>query len=307
MTAEAAFIEAMRTLACSDAARGLNDDAAVLQADGPLVVTHDIMVEGVHWLPGQDAADVAWKLVATNLSDLAAKGCAPVGLVLGYMLGDTAWNARFVLGLRDVLQRFDAPLIGGDTVSQASAGPRSLGLTAIGRPARNPPPARADAAAGQRVWVTGILGAALAGFEALQAGNNDPDLTAPYRRPVPLISQGIALAPVVGGMMDVSDGLLLDAGRMAIASGTTLAIDSAAVPVHAALADRRMEGMTWGDDYQLLFTLDPQLHAPVAATCIGRVLPRGPVPLLIDGAAPDAAMQLGFLHEGTSAALNRDK
>ncbi|MES2303194.1 MAG: AIR synthase related protein, partial [Pseudomonadota bacterium] len=126
----------MRALATHPAARGLADDCAVLDFGGEaLVLTHDMMVEGVHWLPGQDMADVAWKLLATNLSDLAAKGAAPVGVLLGFTLGDN--DERFVEGLGEALEAFKVPLLGGDTVG--ANGPRSLGLTALGRATHSPP------------------------------------------------------------------------------------------------------------------------------------------------------------------------
>src|SRR6478735_9585527 len=98
MKGEAAFIQSLRPLAHHPAARGLADDVAVLEVGTEtLVLTHDMLVEGVHYLPGQDPADVAWKLVATNLSDLAAKGAEPVGVLLGYMFGSD--DMRFVEGL----------------------------------------------------------------------------------------------------------------------------------------------------------------------------------------------------------------
>lgn len=85
---ESEWIAALRGLATHPAARGLGDDAAVLElGQETLVLTHDMMVEGTHFLPGADMADVAWKLVATNLSDLAAKGAEPLGVLLGYALG----------------------------------------------------------------------------------------------------------------------------------------------------------------------------------------------------------------------------
>jgi thiamine-monophosphate kinase len=117
----------------------LADDAAVLGFGGEaLVLTHDMMVEGVHWLPTQDMADVAWKLVATNLSDLAAKGAVPAGVLLGYMLGRD--DARFLAGLREALDAFDVPLLGGDTVAAPAhaTGRRAIGLTAIGRATHRP-------------------------------------------------------------------------------------------------------------------------------------------------------------------------
>ena len=94
----------MRGLVTHPAARGLNDDCAVLELGGEtLILTHDAMAEGVHFLPGQDSADVAWNLVATNLSDLAAKGAEPLGVLLGYQLGGD--DARFLAGLREVLEQ----------------------------------------------------------------------------------------------------------------------------------------------------------------------------------------------------------
>jgi len=290
------FIAALRSIAADPAARGLFDDAAELPVGaGSLVLTHDMMVEGVHWLPEQDAADVAWKLVAVNLSDLAAKGARPVALLLGYTLGSDAWDMRFAKGLAEAVAAFDAPLLGGDTVSAPAGSARAVGLTAIGTPRKTPAPSRSDARAGESLWVTGTIGAALAGFEALQKGDAGP-ASLPYRRPVPLIGEGQALAAAAGAMMDISDGLLLDAQRMAQASGVTIAIDSAAVPLAPAVSERAMEAMSWGDDYQLLFTLAAGALPPIAATRIGTVAAPADGPILLDGRVPPASTALGYRH-----------
>ncbi len=154
---EADFIAALRTLAPAPAARGLADDAAVLDfGDEALVLTHDSMVEGRHWLPGQDMADVAWKLVAVNLSDLAAKGAEPLGVLVGHTLGEG--DARFIEGLGEVLNHYRVPLLGGDTV--AGDGPRTLGCTAIGRATHRPVPSRSGARPGDAIWITGALATA---------------------------------------------------------------------------------------------------------------------------------------------------
>jgi thiamine-monophosphate kinase len=277
-------------LATHPGARGLSDDAAVLEVGGEaLVLTHDAMVEGVHWLSGQDPADVAWRLVAVNLSDLAAKGAEPIGVLLGYMLGQD--DARFHEGLAEALAAYDVPLLGGDTVSGGP--PQALGLTAIGRATHRPVPSRAGARPGDILYVTGPLGAGLAGFEALRDDTGED--SAAYRRPVPLLAEGRALAPHVSAMLDVSDGLLLDAKRMAEASGVTIAIDSHAAPI-ALPEDRRAEALRCGDDYQLLFALPGGAEPPLAAYAIGEVLERGPTPLLIDGAEPAADEPLGYVH-----------
>jgi len=280
----------LRALATDPAARGLEDDCAVLEFGGEaLVLTHDMMTEGVHFLAGQDPADVAWKLVATNLSDLAAKGAEPVGVLLGYQLGPN--DARFLEGLAQALAHYGAPLLGGDTVG--GNGPQALGLTAIGRATHRPVPSRAGARGGDRVWLTGAVGGAMVGLEALRAGHGD---STRYRRPEARLAEGIALAPLVTAMMDVSDGLLLDALRLARASGACLALDSASVPL-ACPPERRAEALRWGDDYELLFTLPAGIAPPVPATCIGRVQDGPAGSLLVDEIAANPAERLGFEHE----------
>lgn len=279
----------MRALATHPAARGLEDDAAVLEVGSEtLILTHDAMVEGVHFLAGQDPADVAWKLVATNLSDLAAKGAEPLGVLLSYQLGPG--DTRFASGLAEVLGHYNVPLLGGDTVG--GNGPQVLGLTALGRATHRPVPSRSGARVGDGLWLTGPLGGAMAGLEALRSGIGD---TLAYRRPAALFREGRALAPQVTAMMDVSDGLLLDAARMARASGVSFAIDSAVVPIAVPEA-RRAPALRWGDDYQLLFTLPAAAAPAVSAFRIGEAIALGPSPLVLDGRALDEASGLGFEH-----------
>ncbi|KTT75864.1 thiamine-phosphate kinase [Sphingomonas sanguinis] len=287
---EAEFIAALRRMPLHPGARGLVDDSAVIDA-GPLVVTTDTLVEGVHFLPDDPPADIAWKLVATNLSDLAAKGALVEGVLLNYPLGDSVWDRAFLDGLATVLTRFDTRLIGGDTVSKR--GPRTLTLTAFGRDA--PAPARDGAKAGDALWVTGTIGDAGLGLAIAQAGHGPVALRDAYRRPYPRLTEGRALGPIVHAMMDVSDGLLIDADRMARASGLSVSIDLDAVPLSVEArtfggGDRaaRLTAVTAGDDYQLLFALPPEQTPPIAATRIGLFAPgeglsladaNGPVPL----------------------------
>lgn len=288
MSAERAFIDSLKALATDPAARGFGDDCAVLEFGGEtLVLTHDMMVEGVHTLPGQDPADVAWKLVTTNLSDLAAKGARPIGVLLGHMLGPD--DDRFVAGLTEVLKRYDVPLLGGDT--SAGGPPRAWGLTAIGRATQRPVPSRAGAKPGDAIWVTGPLGAAMAGYEALR-DSIGADSTA-FRRPLACLAEGEVLAPLVTAMMDISDGLLLDASRLADASGVTLALASSDVPI-AVPEERRADALRWGEDYELLFTLPTGVEPTVSAWCIGDVRERGDTPLLLDGERPRGP--LGYEH-----------
>jgi thiamine-monophosphate kinase len=289
MTTELAFIAALRSLATHPAARNLDDDCAVLEIGGEaLVLTHDVMAAGVHFLPDADPADVAWKLVATNMSDLAAKGAEPIGVLLGYQLGKD--DTRFLTGLGDALTHYGAALLGGDTVG--GNGPQTVGLTAIGRATTRPVPSRAGARPGDRVWLTGAVGGAMIGLEALRAGAGD---STAYRRPQARLAEGISLAPRVTAIMDVSDGLLLDAWRLARASGVSLALNTAAVPL-ACPESRRDKALRWGDDYELLFTLPAATDPGVGATCIGEVQAGPAGTLRLDGRLVESGENLGFEH-----------
>jgi len=289
MTTELAFIAALRGLATHPAARNLDDDCAVLEIGGEaLVLTHDVMAAGVHFLPEADPADVAWKLVATNMSDLAAKGAEPIGVLLGYQLSKD--DTRFLTGLGDALTHYGAALLGGDTVG--GNGPQTVGLTAIGRATTRPVPSRAGARPGDRVWLTGAVGGAMIGLEALRAGAGD---STAYRRPQARLAEGISLARRVTAMMDVSDGLLLDAWRLARASGVSLALNTAAVPL-ACPESRRDEALRWGDDYELLFTLPAATDPGVGATCIGEVQAGPAGTLRLDGRLVESGENLGFEH-----------
>src|SRR3954464_5194053 len=162
---EADVIARLRRIATDPAARGLLDDVAVL--DG-LVITHDSIAEGVHFLPFDPPASVGWKLVAVNLSDLAAKGAAPAGALLSLTLsGDSDWEAQFLMGIEAACESYGLPLIGGDTIALPEAAPRVLGLTAIGR-AGPRTPSRAGGQPGDMLWVVGFVGDAAAGLALLQ-------------------------------------------------------------------------------------------------------------------------------------------
>ncbi|MGB7373135.1 thiamine-phosphate kinase [Pontixanthobacter sp.] len=289
LSGESAFIDSLRALASHPAARGLDDDAAVLEiGHETLVLTHDSIVEGVHFLPDQDPADIAWKLIATNLSDLAAKGAEPVGALISHQLG--GGDDRFAEGLAEVLQKYGVALLGGDTTR--ANGPRSLGATLVGSATHTPVPARSGAKPGDRIFVTGTLGRAMLGLEGGLAENA---YASAYTRPVPLLAEGQQLAPLVSAMMDVSDGLLLDAWRMAKASNMTFQLISQTFPV--ADPARADDCVRWGDDYELLFTLPPRTACPVPATQIGKVEAKDSALLWVDNAILTPADRLGYRHE----------
>ena len=277
---EQAFIDQLRGLATDPAARGLLDDVAVL---GGLVLTHDMIAEGVHFLATDPAASVGWKLVAVNLSDLAAKGARPVAALMGATLSaNPEWDEMFLSGVAAACEAYGLPLVGGDTIALPPGSPRVFGLTAIGR-ASEQAPSRAGGRPGDALWLVGTLGDASAGLKLLLEDEGaDGPLVEAYRRPVPQLAVGALLAPHANAMMDVSDGLLLDLSRLCSASGCGASIDLGALPLSRAFiaelgAGRRarLKAATGGDDYALLAALpaafDPLALSLPARTILARV------------------------------------
>lgn len=310
MTSEAAFIAALRDIVRHPGARGLLDDAAVIAPPlgRDLVITHDMIAEGVHFLAADPPGDVAWKLLAVNLSDLAAKGARPIGAVLGYTLaGDGDWDKAFVAGLGRALDHFDVPLLGGDTILVTDGAPRTLGLTAFGEAAA-PVPDRRGAQAGDSLWVCGTIGDAGLGLRIARGELEGPrKLLKAYRLPMPRLREGRALAPLVHAMADVSDGLLIDAARIAEASGLAVTIDLDLLPLSddakACGIDRtaRLAAATAGDDYALIFAAPAPASDAIRALGVGAVaigaFASGSGLALHDaeGAIPLPA-KLGYLH-----------
>ena len=320
MTTDSQIIERLRRIATDPAARELRDDVAVL--DG-LVITHDSIAEGVHFLPFDPPASVGWKLVAVNLSDLAAKGATPAGALLSLTLsGESDWEAQFLSGVEAACESYGLPLIGGDTIALPEGAPRVLGLTVIGR-ASDRVPHRAGAKPGDSLWLVGTLGDSVAGLAQLLGDRNATGpLVDVYRRPVPQLEAGKALAPHADAMMDVSDGVLLDALRMAEASRCSAVIDLDRLPLSADfLAARgdsreaRLFAATGGDDYALLGAFAPDfdpstLNLPKGTTiaAIGSLEAGEPAIRLASDGEPIALPEtLGHEHRGLSTASMADR
>lgn len=275
MRERALIDDLLKPLATHPAARGLADDAAVLTPPlgRDLVLTHDVLAAGVHYLPSDPPSDVAWKLLAVNLSDLAAMGARPVGVLLGLGLGpgeDDGWLHAFTGGLARALERWSVSLLGGDTVRGLDRA--VLGLTAIGQVEAGAALSRAGAAAGDDVYVSGTIGDAGLGL-AIAQGRDEPDkhLLNRFRRPEPRLALGAALAGIASAAIDVSDGLLIDASRLAAASGVRVTIDLRTLPLSPAAAARTpatdaayAERGSAGDDYELLFTAPADRRAAIA-------------------------------------------
>lgn len=296
-------------LAGTAAARGLKDDAALWAPPlgRNLVFTHDILAAGVHYLPDDPPADVAWKLLAVNLSDLAAMAATPAGVLLGLGLSaaeDENWRAAFVAGLGKALETFGVALWGGDTVSGLDRA--VLGLTAIGWVEPGRALGRMGAQPGDGLWVSGCIGDAGLGLAiAQEKAPFDKGLLARFRRPQPRLALGAALGGVASAGMDVSDGLLIDAARLAEASGVGLAISLDAVPLSrpAAGLEEVLARVTAGDDYELLFTAPPAADiAALASTArtpvarIGTVVAGGGLSLQFAGQPVALPARLGWEH-----------
>lgn len=317
---ESDAIQRIRRIATAPGALDLSDDAALLEG---FVLTHDTIAEGVHFLSSDPPASVGWKLVAVNLSDLAAKGAAPAAALLSLTLSeDERWDMGFIDGIEAACESYGVALLGGDTIGLPPGAPRVLGLTAIGR-AGERTPLRSGAKPGDSLWLVGTLGDAAAGLARLK---EDPAATGPlvevYQRPVPQLAAGRALAPSANAMMDVSDGLLLDAGRMARASGCSFRIDLDAIPLSRAFVRERGDGLkarlfaaTGGDDYALLAALPPDadplsLSLPERTTIarIGGVDAQGDVLSLVSkGRSVPLPEQLGHEHRGHPASSMADR
>lgn len=237
---------------------GIGDDAAVL-ADGTLVTT-DTMVEGVHFDERLSPEDVGYKLVAVNVSDIDAMGGRPTWATLALSLPRDFQPERlaaFYLGLEQGLSKFRCLLVGGDT-TRANGGMVAT-LTVGGRSGE--PVTRRRAAPEHDVWVSGRLGLAA---EAMLDAHPRPEAILHLRRPYIPAPLGAVLAEtgLVSAMMDLSDGLARDLGRLALASGCGACIDPARLPTDRPLA----QAVAYGEDYGLLFTAPPAHRSRIQST-----------------------------------------
>ena len=270
----------------ADVVLGIGDDAALL-APPPgrqLVVTADTLNDGVHFPRGTSPADVGWKALAVNLSDLASMGAEPAWCTLSLSLpqSDPAWIEGFLDGFLDLAGQHDIALVGGDT----TRGPLSIAVTAMGLVEPGRALRRDGARVGDEVWVTGTLGDAAGGL-ALLDREPVPALRARLDRPTPRVAAGRALAGIATACVDVSDGLLADLGHVCARSHAAAHLDVDALPASAALreafgeADRIALQASGGDDYELCFTAPADAGADIGAvsaqlglriTRIGRIV-----------------------------------
>lgn len=290
---------------------GIGDDAAVVRpASGFEVLTMDTLVDGVHFTQGwASAADVGWKTMAVNVSDLAAMGAEPRHALLGLALPDDldpAWVPGFFTGLGEACRMWDVPVIGGDTVR----GPGIvITLTLTGQvvaPLRRP-----GAEAGWLLAVTGELGGAAAGLHALQTGGPAPEAAlARWRRPTARLAAGQALAALQQTISctDCSDGLVISAGLLAGDLGFELDTERLPLdPAAVAVASDNDQAIDWalvgGEDYELVLAFPPDLETavrtaitPLPLTVVGQMLPVPGRWLLGGGRRRGLPAHWGFRH-----------
>ncbi|GAA4999280.1 thiamine-phosphate kinase [Pseudoluteimonas lycopersici] len=254
----------------SDVLLGIGDDAALLQvpANTQLVVATDTLNAGVHFPEATSPADIGWKALAVNLSDLAAMGATPAWCTLSLSMpeADAAWVDAFLDGFLELADAHRVALVGGDT----TRGPLSVCVTAHGFVEAGSALLRSGARVGDEIWTSGTLGDAAGALVQLQAGSAvDPALRERLDRPTPRVALGRALRGIAGACIDISDGLLADLGHVCSASGLGAEIELAALPASAALRSafdeesRRSLQATGGDDYELCFTAPETMRSDV--------------------------------------------
>ena len=298
---EFALIEriARRTRARADIVLGIGDDAALLQpAPGQqLAVTADTLNAGVHFPAESAPADIGWKALAANLSDLAAMGAVPAWCTLSLSLpqAEGDWLDAFADGLFALADASGIAVVGGDT----TRGPLSISITAMGQVPAAQALRRDGARVGDDIWVSGHPGEAAGALRLWQQGRLDvrgvvadaahERLRQRLQRPMPRLALGLALRSCAHAAADVSDGLLADLGHIASRSGVAAVLQADAVPLSAALRTALGDAaaldcaLRGGDDYELCFTAAPERRQAVQALAADLVLPLARIGVITEG------------------------
>lgn len=284
---------------------GIGDDGAVLRPDPgkDLVNVIDTMVGGIHFPDDIAPADLGHRIVAVNLSDIAAMGARPRWMTLALTMtsADEQWLTEFASGLFDVADEYDMSLVGGDTTSgkQLVVSVQITGDIPAGQSIL-----RSGARVGDTIYVTGTVGDAAAGLALMQAGRPDSHLESRYLRPNARVQCGQALVGIATAAIDVSDGLYGDLRKLLDASGVGGEIDLEKLPLSAQLTgafdkeDQRRFALSGGDDYELCFTSANDMGDEVAGvpvTAIGKVTDRNDL-LCRDACGIVEFVDSGYLH-----------
>ncbi len=272
---------------------GIGDDGAVLWPEPgmELVTVIDTIVAGVHFPAAMHAADIGYRAVAVNLSDLAAMGARPRWMTLALTLAETdeSWLDAFATGLREAALEWDVVLVGGDTTRGDSV---VVSVQMTGEVAPGEAMLRSGAKPGDTIFVTGTLGDAAAGLARVGKDQAVDYLARRFARPQARVATGLRLAGIAHAAIDLSDGLVADLSKLACASGVGAELYVERLPLSAELldaagpADARRCAMGGGDDYEICFTL-PEAELPgdlpTAVTAIGRITSSGEVVCLDEG------------------------
>ena len=289
---------------------GIGDDCAVLpQREGlETLVSTDMLVEGVHFLLSDaDPFALGWKSAAVNVSDIAAMGGRPVGSFLSFALPkglSDDFVKAFMEGYKALSDRYGCPLLGGDTTSSKTG--LCISVTVLGETPKGRSIRRNGALAGDLVCVTGTLGDSAAGLRCILEGVERDDaanqLIYKHYHPLPRVTEGLSLASAgVHSMMDVSDGVASDLRHILKASGVGAKVDCGSLPFSKEMLavcsshgwDPVMLALEGGEDYELLFTVDPLTEASLKVEhhVIGQTVEGGGVEW-----AGDGRDHMGFRH-----------
>ncbi|MEY3201783.1 MAG: thiamine-phosphate kinase [Pseudomonadota bacterium] len=296
---------------------GVGDDAALI-APAPgmtLAVSADMLVAGTHFFADTDPADLGWKTLAVNISDMAAMGAVPRWAFLSLALPavDEAWIAAFAGGFFECAQTFDVDLAGGDT----TRGPMNFSVTIMGEVPAGGGLLRSGAKPGDDIWISGTPGRAALGLRHLQGklALAAPDVClAALTRPQPRVALGLQLRGLARAAIDVSDGLLGDLAHILERSAVGAVVEDACLPL--ADLSRFTDDITaasecllaGGDDYELLFCAPSQLREQIIALSspalplhrIGRITGEPGLHLLDPNGTPQPLARLGFDHFANS-------
>lgn len=287
---------------------GVGDDCALLRVEErqDLAVTADTLVEGVHFLPDVDPESLGHKVLAVNLSDLAAMGAEPRWVTLALTLPhpERAWLQSFARGFFALAERHGVELVGGDT----TRGPLTITVQALGLAPREHALRRSGARPGDLVYLTGELGTAGLGLKIRQGSTDIDDPTAVVRleKPEPRIDAGIRLRGLASSCIDVSDGLAADLGHILEASGVGATIEWDRLPLTDGISRYIVETGDWrmplsaGDDYELCFTVPPANR-----DALEQRLTAGDCPFALIGRIESQA-GLRLLRDGRSIELSQD-
>lgn len=303
----------------NDVILSVGDDCAItsIPTGYQLAITTDTLVEGTHFLPSISPADLAYKSVAVNLSDLAAMGATPAWMSLALTLPEIKeeWLAEFSQSLFAILDRYGVSLIGGDTTK----GSLSITLTAQGFLPENQGLFRHQAKVGDWIFVSGFLGDSAAGLDLLLQNRKienefDRYFIQRHLRPTPRVELGLALRSFSCCALDISDGLLADLEHILERSqvGAEIYLENLPISRHLCIQYEQTQAekfaLTGGEDYELCFTVSEEKREEmeqvlrsqgIKVTCIGKILPQtSGLNLLKNGEKVTLPEHCGFDHFG---------